>query len=68
LYYQELRKFSADLTSIVNLEDLAELIVDNVISTFKLDWAFVIINDYNARNFRIIASKGLAFASGNRNR
>ncbi|MFZ5859310.1 MAG: GNAT family N-acetyltransferase [Spirochaetota bacterium] len=62
LYYQELRKFSADLTSIVNLEDLAKLTVDNVISTFKLEWAFVLINDYNARNFRIIASTGLAFA------
>ena len=62
LYYQELRKFSADLTSIVNLEDLAKLTVDNVISTFKLEWAFVLINDYNARNFRIIASSGLAFA------
>ncbi len=62
LYYQELRKFSADLASIVNLEDLAKLTVDNVISTFKLEWAFVLINDYNARNFRIIASTGLAFA------
>ncbi len=64
LYYQELRKFSADLTSIVSLEDLAKLTVDNVHSTFKLDWAFVLINDYNARNFRIVASKGLAFAEG----
>jgi two-component system NtrC family sensor kinase len=62
LYYQELRKFSADLTSIVSLEDLAKLTVDNVMSTFKLDWAFVLINDYNARHFRIIAAKGLDFA------
>jgi len=62
LYYKELRKFSADLTSIVSLEDLAKLIVDNVQSTFRLDWAFVLINDYNARNFRIVAAKGLAFA------
>jgi hypothetical protein len=62
LYYQELRKFSADLTSIVSLEDLAKLTVDYVMSTFKLDWAFVLINDYNARHFRIIAAKGLDFA------
>jgi two-component system NtrC family sensor kinase len=62
LYYQELRKFSADLTSIVSLEDLAKLTVDNVLSTFRLDWAFVLINDYNARNFRIVAAKGLVFA------
>ncbi len=64
LYYQELRKFSADLTSIVSLEDLAKLTVDNVISSFKLDWAFVLINDFNARHFRIIAAKGLEFAAG----
>lgn len=61
-YYQELRQFSSDLTSIVSLQDLAKLTVDNVISTFKLEWAFVLINDYNARTFRVIASSGLLFA------
>ena len=68
LYYNEMRKFSADLTSIISLEELANLTVDNIISTFKLDWAFVLINDYNARHFRIIAARGLGFAGGEENR
>ncbi|MEJ5183749.1 MAG: GNAT family N-acetyltransferase [Rectinemataceae bacterium] len=61
-YYQGLRKFSADLTSIVNLEDLAKLTIDKVISTFNLEWAFLLINDYSSRSLKIIAAKGLPFA------
>ena len=61
LYYRELRDFSTKLTSIVSLEELSRLIVDNVISALKLEWAFVLINEYRSQNFRVIASHGLDF-------
>lgn len=69
LYYRELRNFSTKLTSIVNLEELSKLIVDNVISALKLEWAFVLLNEYRSQNFRVIASHGLDFIQeqGNQN-
>ena len=61
LYYRELRDFSTKLTSIVNLEELSRLVIDNVISALKLEWAFVLLNEYKSQNFRVIASRGLDF-------
>jgi len=45
------------------------LIVDNVIPALKLEWAFVLLNEYRSQNFRVIASHGLDFIQeqGNQN-
>jgi len=61
LYYQEWRKFSADLTSIVSLEDLAKLTVDNVLSTSG-STGFCAHKRLQCEELRIVAAKGLVFA------
>jgi PAS domain S-box-containing protein len=60
-YYQGLRRFSASLTSIVDLETLGSLTIDKITSTFSLEWAFMLINDFGARNFRLNAAQNLPF-------
>jgi signal transduction histidine kinase/ribosomal protein S18 acetylase RimI-like enzyme len=60
-YYQSLRKFSASLTSIVDLEMLGTLTIDKIISTFSLEWAFMLVNDYGSRNFRLNAASNVPY-------
>jgi hypothetical protein len=60
-YYQSLRKFSASLTSIVDLEMLGSLTIDKIISTFSLEWAFMLVNDYGSRNFRLNAASNVPY-------
>jgi len=62
-YYQSLRKFSASLTSIVDLEILGSLTVDKIISTFSLEWAFMLVNDYGSRNFRLNATSNVPYGN-----
>ncbi|HEY9054183.1 MAG TPA: GNAT family N-acetyltransferase, partial [Rectinemataceae bacterium] len=60
-YYQSLRKFSASLTSIVDLEMLGSLTIDKIVSTFSLEWAFMLVNDYGSRNFRLNAAHNVPY-------
>ena len=62
-YYQSLRKFSASLTSIVDLDMLGSLTVDKIISTFSLEWAFMLVNDYGSRNFRLNAASNVPYGN-----
>lgn len=63
-YYQSLRVFSASLTSIVDLETLGNLTIEKIMSTFGLEWAFMLVNDFNDRNYKINVAKKLPFAGG----
>ncbi|MCX7027316.1 MAG: GNAT family N-acetyltransferase [Spirochaetes bacterium] len=60
-YYQSLRKFSTSLTSIVDLEMLGSLTIDKIISSFSLEWAFMLVNDYGSRNFRLNAASNVPY-------
>jgi PAS domain S-box-containing protein len=60
-YYQSLRVFSASLTSIVDLETLGNLTMEKITSTFGLDWAFMLVNDFNDRNYKLNIAKNLPF-------
>lgn len=62
--YSNLRDFSAHLTSITDLETLGTLIVDNLTSSFSLEWACMVVNDYGTRNFRLNAARDLPFGGG----
>lgn len=60
-YYQSMRNFSASLTSIVDLETLGTLTIDRITSSFSLEWACMLVNDFNDRNFKLNAAKNLPF-------
>ncbi|TXT49833.1 MAG: multi-sensor signal transduction histidine kinase [Spirochaetes bacterium] len=60
-YYQSLRNFSASLTSIVDLKMLGNLTIDKITSTFSLEWALMLVNDYGSRNFRLVAAHNVPF-------
>jgi two-component system NtrC family sensor kinase len=60
-YYQSLRNFSASLTSIVDLEMLGNLTIDKITSTFSLEWALMLVNDYGSRNFKLNAARNVPF-------
>jgi PAS domain S-box-containing protein len=63
-YYKGLRLFSESLTSIVDLETLGSLTVEKIMSTFGLEWACMMVNDFNDRNFKLNMAKNMPF-SGN---
>ncbi len=58
-YYRELRSFSESLTTIVNLEILAESTIRKLVDTFDSTWALMMVFDYNARCYKIAAYEGL---------
>jgi PAS domain S-box-containing protein len=60
-YYQGLRVFSASLTSIVDLETLGNLTIEKIMSTFGLEWAMMLVNDFNERNYKLNVAKQLPF-------
>ncbi|MFZ2636316.1 MAG: GNAT family N-acetyltransferase [Rectinemataceae bacterium] len=60
-YYKGLRQFSASLTSITDLYNLGTLTISKVTSTFSLEWACMVVNDYGTRNFRMNAAHNLPF-------
>lgn len=60
-YYQGLRVFSESLTSIVDLETLGDLTIEKIISTFHLEWAFMLVNDFNDRSYKLNVAKNLPF-------
>ena len=61
-YYQGLRVFSASLTSIVDLETLGNLTMEKITSTFGLEWALMLVNDFNDRNYKLNVAMKLPFA------
>lgn len=61
-YYQNLRLFSASLTSIVEMETLGNLTIEKITSTFGLEWAMMLVNDFNDRNYKLNVAKQLPFA------
>jgi PAS domain S-box-containing protein len=63
-YYKGLRDFSASLTSIVDLETLGDLTVEKVMSTFSLEWACMLVNDYASRSYRVNMAKNVPFRGG----
>ncbi len=63
-YYKGLRDFSASLTSIVDLETLGDLTVEKVMSTFRLEWACMLVNDYGSRSYKINMAKNVPFRGG----
>lgn len=60
-YYQGLRTFSASLTSIVDMETLGNLTIEKITSTFGLEWALMLVNDFNDRNYKLNVAKQLPF-------
>ena len=60
-YYQGLRAFSASLTSIVDLETLGNLTMEKISSTFGVEWALMLVNDFNDRNYKLNVAKQLPF-------
>ena len=60
-YYQNLRLFSASLTSIVEMETLGNLTIEKITSTFGLEWAMMLVNDFNDRNYKLNVAKQLPF-------
>ncbi|MCE5255734.1 MAG: PAS domain-containing protein [Spirochaetaceae bacterium] len=62
-YYKSLRLFSESLTSIVDMETLGKVTIEKVTSTFRLEWALMLVNDFNDRNYKINAANGLPFGS-----
>lgn len=62
--YKSLRLFSESLTSIVDMETLGKVTIDKVTSIFRLEWAFMLVNDFNDRNYKLNAAKNLPFADG----
>jgi two-component system NtrC family sensor kinase len=58
-YYQGLKRFSASLTSIVDLENLGDLTIGKVIDTYNLEWSCMLILDYGTRNYRLSAARNL---------
>ncbi len=63
-YYRELRNFSESLTTIVDLEILGESTIKKLIDTFDSTWALMMVFDYNARCYRIMAYEGLELEKG----
>lgn len=61
-YYQSLRIFSASLTSIVDLETLGKVTIEKITSIFGLDWALMLVNDFNDRNFKVNIARNMSFA------
>ena len=60
-YYQSLRVFSASLTSIVDMETLGNLTMEKITSSFGLEWALMLVNDFNDRNYKLNVAKQLPF-------
>lgn len=58
-YYRQLRSFSSSLTSIVELERLEDITIEKLVTTFNVEWAFMLIRDYGTRSFRLVSSRGL---------
>jgi len=59
--YKSLRLFSESLTSIVDMQELGGVTIDKVFSIFNLEWAFMLVNDFTDRNYKLNAAKNLPF-------
>jgi len=66
-YNQDLRSFSASLSTIVDLGTLGELTLDRIGGTFDLEWSFMVVLDYTARYYRITSARGLDLTDAARN-
>ena len=58
-YHRNLRNFSSSLTSLVDLDRLAELTIEKIMDTFSLEWGFLVVQDYSRRSFRLVTERGL---------
>ncbi|MEX2444994.1 MAG: GNAT family N-acetyltransferase [Alkalispirochaeta sp.] len=58
-YYRSLQAFSAQLTSLTELETLVTVTMDKIRETFEPTWGFIVVHDYRHRDFRLSAQHGL---------
>ena len=57
-YYKSLRNFSESLTTVVELDSLAQSTMEKLTDTFELEWVVMMVIDYSMRNYKLIAEKG----------
>jgi len=63
-HLNSLRAFSESMTTIVELEKLADSTIGKITDTFKLEWALMFVLDYASRNYQLIARRGLKVKEG----